>query len=251
MLTLRRLTFAAGDPAALARFWAEVVGYEVEPRGDRWAAVDQQRDGVELSFGLLPKSSTIEAPIHLDVNAPDRGAEVERLLALGARLVATRTEVVGELEETWTVLRDPEGNGFCVQGPDDRRSGPYVANVTFSSASTRRLGAFWSDALGWPEQVPPADFLQRLWDAGVDPAEREAYYSAKHPEGRPPRFLFQRREKSRPEHYPIHLDLASDDRQADVERLTAAGASVVETKNDAERTWTVLRDPEDNPFCVE
>jgi predicted enzyme related to lactoylglutathione lyase len=96
----------------------------------------------------------------------------------------------------------------------------------------------------------PADFLQMLWDAGLDPAEEEAHYAAKHPEGRPPRFLFQRREKSRPEHYPIHLDFSSDDREADVGRLTAAGASVVETKRDGERTWVVLRDPEDNPFCV-
>jgi predicted enzyme related to lactoylglutathione lyase len=250
VLTLRRVTFAARDPEALARFWAGVVGYAVEARGAGWAAVDWDGDGPELFFDRAPKSPTIELPIHLDVNVPERETEVQRLLASGARLVVTKTEVVGELEETFTVLRDPEGNGFCVQAPKARRPGPYIGNVTFSSAAPRRLGAFWSDALGWPEQIPPADFLQMLWDAGLDPSEEEAHYAARHPEGRSPRFLFQRREKSRPEHYPIHLDFSSDDREADVERLRAAGATLVETKNDGGGTWAVLRDPEDNPFGV-
>ena len=245
------MTFASHDPEALARFWSGVVDYEAEPRGAGWSAVDPGGDGPELFFDRRPRSPTIELPIHLDVNVPDREAEVQRLLAGGARLVATKTEVVGELEETWTHLRDPEGNGFCVQRPAHAPSRPpYIGNVTFSSAAPRRLGAFWSDALGWPEQIPPADFLQMLWDAGLDPAEEEAHYAARHPEGRPPRFLFQRREKSRPEHYPIHPDFKSDDHQADVERLTAAGATLVETKSDDEGTWTLLRDPEDNPFCV-
>jgi predicted enzyme related to lactoylglutathione lyase len=70
------------------------------------------------------------------------------------------------------------------------------------------------------------------------------------PEGRRPRFLFQRREKSRPESHPIHLDFGTDDREAEIERLTSAGASVVETKVGTNITFTVMRDPEGNPFCV-
>ena len=72
----------------------------------------------------------------------------------------------------------------------------------------------------------------------------------RHPGGGRPRFLFQRREKSRPASYPIHLDFGSDDREADVERLTRAGASVVETKVGTNITFTIMRDPEGNPFCV-
>ena len=37
----------------------------------------------------------------------------------------------------------------------------------------------------------------------------------------------------------------------EIERLSGLGATVVETKSDAERTWTVMRDRESNPFCVE
>ena len=247
MLQLNHVTFACEDSRALAEFWAAVLRYDTEPSDNDCFA---RGDGPELFFKKMPKSPTIELPIHLDVNVPDREAEVQRLLGLGARLVTTKTEVIGELTETFTILRDPEGNGFCVQ-PDPRTERPYVGNVTFSCAAPRKLGAFWSEALGWPEQVAPEDFLQMLWDAGLDRAQYEAYYAALSPDGSRPRFLFQRREKSRPESYPIHLDFVTDDREAEIRRLERIGATVEETKTAGDRTWTVMRDPEANPFCVE
>jgi predicted enzyme related to lactoylglutathione lyase len=253
MLRLTHITFAADDPAPLARFWADVLGYETEARGESCAAVDVCDGGPELLFNRLPKSPTIEVPVHLDVNVPDREAEVARLVELGAKIVATKTQEAGELKETCTVMRDPEGNGFCVQGPDPRRSHPYIGNITFSCAEPRRVvGPFWALALGWPEQEIPADFLQMLRDAHVD-VDREfyAYYAIRGPDAHMPRLLFQRREKSRPASHPIHLDLAAGDREREVERLVGAGASLVETKKDGDRTWTVLRDPEGTPFCVE
>ncbi|WP_030801205.1 VOC family protein, partial [Streptomyces sp. NRRL F-3273] len=42
----------------------------------------------------------------------DRDAEVERLLALGAR----HTDIGQRRDEPWVVLADPEGNEFCVLG---------------------------------------------------------------------------------------------------------------------------------------
>jgi hypothetical protein len=54
--------------------------------------------------------------VHLDLNpGPDaslseRQAEIEHLVALGARPV----DVGQRGDETWTVLADPEGNEFCV-----------------------------------------------------------------------------------------------------------------------------------------
>ena len=250
MLRLNHITFAADDPQRLAAFWADVLGYETEPSD---VDVFARGEGPDLFFKRLSKSPTIELPIHLDINVPDREAEVQRLIGLGAKLVETKTSEAGELKETFTVLRDPEGNGFCVQGPDPRKPQPYIGNVTFSCAEPRRVvGPFWSEALGWPEQEIPDDFLQMLRNAHVD-VDREfyAYYAVLNPDGARPRFLFQRREKSRPESYPIHLDFTADDRAVEIQRLTEAGASVVETKTAGERTWTVLRDPEGNPFCVE
>jgi len=142
--------------------------------------------------------------------------------------------------------------GFCVQGPDPRRPHPYIGNVTFSCAGPRRiLGPFWSEALDSPEQEIEERFLQMLRDAHVD-VDREfyAYYAIDRDAARP-RFLFQRREKSRPDSYPIHLDFLADDQDMEIDRLTAAGATLVETRHAGDRTWTVLRDPEGNPFCIE
>jgi predicted enzyme related to lactoylglutathione lyase len=248
VLRLGHITFACEDTRALAEFWAAVLGYEVVSSDAEWFA---RGEGPELFFKRMRKSPTIELPIHLDVNVPDREAEVNRIIGLGAKLVETKTSEAGELKETFTVLRDPEGNGFCVQGPDPRRPHPYVGNVTFSCAEPRRvLGPFWAQALDSPEQEIEERFLQMLRNAHVD-VDRElyAYYAIDRDAARP-RFLFQRREKSRPDSYPILLNFVADDRNAEIERLTSAGATLVEKGHAGDRTWTVLHDPEGNPFCV-
>jgi hypothetical protein len=64
-------------------------------------------EGPDLFFKRMRKSPTIELPIHLDVNVPDREAEVNRIIGLGAKLVETKTSEAGELKENFTVLRDP------------------------------------------------------------------------------------------------------------------------------------------------
>jgi hypothetical protein len=64
-----------------------VLDYDSESGGDDWFA---RGDGLELHFAPMAKSATIELPIHLDVNVPDREAEVERLLGRGARLASTK-----------------------------------------------------------------------------------------------------------------------------------------------------------------
>jgi hypothetical protein len=57
---------------------------------------------------------TVKNRLHLDL-APDsdRDAEIERILALGAR----RVDIGQTGRESWTVLADPEGNEFCVLRP--------------------------------------------------------------------------------------------------------------------------------------
>lgn len=134
MASIANVTFACDDPGSLVEFWAAALGYEVQPpppdlleaieRGDvdpnaAAAAVDPDGRGPRLFFKRMPRSAPEHIPIHLDVNAPDREAEVERLVELGATAVETKTETTGPYTETWTVMRDPAGNGFCVQSPPD------------------------------------------------------------------------------------------------------------------------------------
>jgi predicted enzyme related to lactoylglutathione lyase len=250
MIQLRNITFSCDDPERVAGFWATLLDYEAASAGDSCIATDPRGEGTRLLFNRMAKSETIEVPIHVDVNVPDREAELNRILQLGGQFVETRSDSIGELSETWTVMRDPEGNGFCIQSPPKTQPHRYIGNVTFSCAEPRQLGAFWAEALGWPEEEADEGFMQQLRDAGVAERDLSGFYVTRPPNAGSPRFLFQRREKSRPASYPVHLDFGTDDREAEVERLVRVGASVVETKEGANLTFTILRDPEGNPFCV-
>ena len=77
-------------------------------------ARDPDGTGPRLLFQRRPKGPTTDIPIHLDLHADDRPAEVDRLVGIGAIAVEERSQKIGPHEEFWTVMKDPEGNGFCV-----------------------------------------------------------------------------------------------------------------------------------------
>lgn len=129
MASIQNVTFACEEPNELATFWAETLDYELEPippdfaesleaaghdPGDARAIFDPTGDGPRLFFKRMPKSSTEHIPIHLDLAVPDRSRAVTELVERGATEVETKTLDVGEYQQIWTVMEDPEGNGFCV-----------------------------------------------------------------------------------------------------------------------------------------
>jgi hypothetical protein len=108
------------DPARLAGFWAEVLGWRIRETGfqrtehgpDGAVLSDPGGGEIELDFRWVPDGpKTTKNRLHLDIRPTDRSQadELERLLALGARRVD-----VGQGEQTWHVLADPEGNEFCL-----------------------------------------------------------------------------------------------------------------------------------------
>jgi hypothetical protein len=107
------------DPHALAGFWCQVLGYAVleVDRDEGFVSIGPPPGAPglpgapTLGFARVPEAKAVKNRLHLDVNPSDRdqGAEVRRLLGLGAR----RAEV-GTGEHPWVVLLDPEGNEFCV-----------------------------------------------------------------------------------------------------------------------------------------
>lgn len=118
---LREIVIDADHPASLARFWAAAVdGYTVRP-------YDEAEVARLATMGLTPETDKyvlIDGPgpilccqlrtgprparnrIHLDLATADRPAEIARLTALGASVWFDAGN--------FTVLRDPEGNQFCV-----------------------------------------------------------------------------------------------------------------------------------------
>lgn len=101
------------DPALLARFWCDVLGWEITDSDDESVEITA-RDGSrpKILFITVPEAKSVKNRLHIDVNPTDRDqdAEVERILALGA----TRADVGQGPDVSWVVLADPEGNEFCV-----------------------------------------------------------------------------------------------------------------------------------------
>ncbi|MFE9361841.1 VOC family protein [Streptomyces sp. NPDC006978] len=112
---VQHITIDCADAYALALFWAEVLGSQVsddDAPGDPEALVEAP--GAALLFITVPEPKSGKNRIHLDIRPErrTRDEEVERLLALGATLVADHRKPNGR---GWATLADPEGNEFCVE----------------------------------------------------------------------------------------------------------------------------------------
>lgn len=114
-LVLRELVLDAHDVAAVADFWQQVLGWE---RTGRWEddgeieLADPDGSWPALLVVPVPEAKAAKNRLHLDVSpaaGSDQDTELARLLALGATPVD-----VGQGEQTWIVLADPEGNEFCL-----------------------------------------------------------------------------------------------------------------------------------------
>jgi hypothetical protein len=98
----------AVDIHSLSAWWSEVLGWpsEVDSDGD---VVLRPPGGPEWLFLAVPEGKTVKNRIHFDFVPDDQDAEVQRLLELGARHVD-----IGQGEQSWVVLADPDGNEFCI-----------------------------------------------------------------------------------------------------------------------------------------
>ncbi len=100
----------ATDPVRLGRWWADALD---------WSVVNDSPDEFEirptpqrvpgLLFVQASEEKSAKNRLHLDFRPDDQDVEVARLLDLGARHVD-----IGQGQQSWVVLTDPEGNEFCV-----------------------------------------------------------------------------------------------------------------------------------------
>ncbi|MCW2540607.1 MAG: glyoxalase [Frankiales bacterium] len=111
---IRALAIDCLDGDAQARFWCEVLGWQVIER-DQFGTVSIAAEPdalVAIDFAVVPDGpKTVKNRLHLDVSPTDRDqdAELRRLLDIGAVEID-----VGQGDATWRVLADPEGNEFCL-----------------------------------------------------------------------------------------------------------------------------------------
>jgi hypothetical protein len=123
-----------------------------------------------------------------------------------------------------------------------------IRDVVIDCAHPASLARFWAAALD-DYQVAPYDEaeLARLRSKGIDDPEDDPTVLVEAGPGVRPRLFFQLVPESKVVKNRVHLDLASADRDAEVDRLVALGASIVGTYDG----WVTLADPEGNEFCVQ
>ncbi|NEA23970.1 VOC family protein [Actinomadura bangladeshensis] len=139
-----QITFDCADPAGLAAFWAEALGYRLqdppgnfaswdealaamgvppERRNDASALTDPDGAGPRLFFQRVPEGKQAKNRVHLDVRAAPGldgdarmkalEAEAERLVSHGATRLQ-RHDPAPPLGAGHIVMADPEGNEFCL-----------------------------------------------------------------------------------------------------------------------------------------
>jgi catechol 2,3-dioxygenase-like lactoylglutathione lyase family enzyme len=107
------------DMERAVRFWSAVLGYG--PREDGWdpefmMLVDPDRRRLPVSLQLTDRPSPDPVRVHLDLYTNEQERHVERLVHLGA----TRVDAWPYPEDAdFVVLRDPDGNEFCVIDHDE------------------------------------------------------------------------------------------------------------------------------------
>lgn len=101
------------DPSGLALWWRRLLGGEVEI-DDEGVATLRTANGHVLDFAPVPEKKAVKNRLHLCLRSTNLDATTERVLALGA----TRADDVYD-GDRWRVMRDPEGNEFCLLRPID------------------------------------------------------------------------------------------------------------------------------------
>ncbi|MFF3209269.1 VOC family protein [Streptomyces sp. NPDC002886] len=122
-----QVAYDCADPGAQAAFWAQALGYRVQPTPEGqndWAAIsDPDGKGPRLYFQRVPEARTeAKNRLHLDVRSAPGLKGDERMAVLEAE--AAKLEALGakrqyrlesdEVNEGIIVMTDPEDNIFCL-----------------------------------------------------------------------------------------------------------------------------------------
>lgn len=114
-LRIQCLTVDSHDPRALARFWADALGWRVTYEEPDEVAVEAPEGSSkelpfpDLLFVRVADEKQTKNRLHLDLRSEGQAADVSRL-----KMGAQRVDIGQGEDVTWVVMVDPEGNEFCV-----------------------------------------------------------------------------------------------------------------------------------------
>lgn len=220
------LVFDAHDPRLLARFWAGVLRWDPATDG---VTVVRPDGGFRIRFAPTEAPKAAPNQMHFDLTSAtydEQQATVARVLELGGQHLD-----IGQLpEEEHVVMADPEGNEFCVIEAGNNFLADTDTIGAFSSDGLADVGYFWSAALGWP----------LVWDQDTETAIQSPRGGSKISWGGEPVAPKLGRNRLR---FELELEPVDGDRQSEVDRLLALGATQVDD-------GSMLADPGGNEFCV-
>ncbi|MBJ7356569.1 VOC family protein [Nocardioides sp.] len=173
--------------------------------------------------------------VHLVVHVDDVRAAAEAATGIGAAVTAD--------EGDYLTLTSPGGFTFCFVShpattlpaatawPDGSRSRVDQVCLDIPPSVFDEEFAFWERVTGWEPRPPRPD----VEFARLTP-----------PPGQPLQLLLQRLDEEEPA-VRAHLDWCATERDAEVDRHVAAGATLVKR---FDRGWTVLTGPDGFTYCV-
>lgn len=251
MIWLTQIVMDCADPDVLTRFWGRLLGYDSElvrhnpEETAKFRAEHPQFDGrgriddaklrlLPIYLQRVPEPKTTRNRVRFEITAPPDGID----------------EGEG---------RDPEGNEYEVV-VDDGRDRPRLSSIAIDAVDPPRLAQFWAAATGCPldptgtslDLVPhglawtgegfhhpaaPDRTLLHITGAGAEPGPA--------PYDLAPRLAFRPSNEPKRTKNRMHLDLYSNEPEADRDRIAALGATVLQWDTDQ-----VLADPEGNEFCL-
>jgi hypothetical protein len=107
-----QLTIDANDPALLARFWAQALGYQLVPPIWFQEVPETKAGKNRLHLDLYPTGRDDALPLERRIEIVE--AKVAELAGLGASVERRTRHDDSEDPVYYVVMNDPEGNEFCV-----------------------------------------------------------------------------------------------------------------------------------------
>ena len=153
-MRIQNITVDCDDPYPLVAFWAKVTDFQEDPENrnepdDPEGLLIGPGEGPNMLFIKAPESTGGTSRLRLDLTPTDRSRdeEVDRLLKMGATLVADHRSADGD---GWVLLADPAGNEFSVgrRVDDAHPEGQGAAVVPAADAPSQRPAPRGS-LVGW------------------------------------------------------------------------------------------------------
>jgi len=225
----------ADQVSTAQRFWAHVTGWSI---GEPWGGHPEFTSLVPPEGDPYVHVQRIDGParIHIDFAVAAVEPTADRLAALGAD--------VGHRMPHWQVMASPGGLPFCLAAetphdvpvaarwPDGHRSRVGQVCIDAPQAVHRQEYAFWRAVTGWRA----VDSHHPAFDGKLYP-----------PSGGAVQLLLQRLgDDDGGRRTRAHIDLVTDDVDAEVNRVVGAGARLLGPGEG----WVALEDPVGLPFCV-